>query len=579
MSIIDDALKQVEQPRQTGEQPLLTASRPKPRLRTLLPLVIIVVLAVGVGGWWLSAGSGGSDQTAGLARSVPLVSPVISVASPVDETFVAVESNSVAESGATDLTALTRVASQESVQPLSADQNVDELVGLTEINDQPGLQSSRDGQQVETLTLSSVDRQLSGEQLQLAGLTETGGQDNASPEVLLDTLDSGLVAQLTDGMQELPGEGASVDGGVAQLTGSVSTASGSGDSDDINQVSSLTDVEAEDDSRVSSAVSVLTEESAQKAPVDHDLVGLTQADSSSSVAMPDGQDVEPDIERLVVDGGQNQESVAGLTELARAPDTATVAGVSALTADEPVAEDSTGVDPADAEPIVAPIQGTTVSAPPVVDDMSALTSVISTNIAEQVPPAILLTRSEIDNRLRTARRDERAGKYQAALQRLVDIQATTPDILLLKARLLARNGEYERSGELLAGLGESELGAEASFWLGYGRFNLQQWQPAVIALQRAASLNSSDVVSSLYLGLALQQVGNYRSSIDAFHRVRSLQPDMPEVAFNTGISWWALGERERAMGAFRHFMRITDGQREAYASQRNRINQDFRTER
>ena len=101
-------------------------------------------------------------------------------------------------------------------------------------------------------------------------------------------------------------------------------------------------------------------------------------------------------------------------------------------------------------------------------------------------------------------------------------------------------------------------------------------QPAVIALQRAVDLNSGDVLSSLYLGLALQQVGDYRGSIDAFHRVRSLQPDMPEVAFNTGISWWALGEKNRATGAFRHFMRITDGQRQAYASQRRRVSQDYR---
>ena len=115
------------------------------------------------------------------------------------------------------------------------------------------------------------------------------------------------------------------------------------------------------------------------------------------------------------------------------------------------------------------------------------------------------------------------------------------------------------------------MGASDSFWLGYARFNLAQWQPAVRALSRAAQLNTGDPLAALYLGMAQQQSGDYLGSIDAFHQARQLRPDMPEIAFNTGISWWALGERERAQGAFRHFMRITDGQRQTYAEQRRRV--------
>ncbi len=78
---------------------------------------------------------------------------------------------------------------------------------------------------------------------------------------------------------------------------------------------------------------------------------------------------------------------------------------------------------------------------------------------------------------------------------------------------------------------------------------------------------------ALYLGMAQQQTGGFRGSIDAFHRARVLRPDMPEIAFNTGVSWWALGGKRRALGAFLHFMRITDGQRSTYAEQRRRVSQ------
>lgn len=177
--------------------------------------------------------------------------------------------------------------------------------------------------------------------------------------------------------------------------------------------------------------------------------------------------------------------------------------------------------------------------------------------------------------IRAALAAESAGDYTAALKALAGVTAHTRESRLLKARLMARVGEYDQSSRLFGVEDEATLDASSSFWLGFARFNLRQWQQAITVLVRAVDLNSGDAVAALYLGLAQQQAGDYRASVAAFHRARTLRPDMPEIAFNTGISWWALGEKERARGAFRHFMRITDGQRQTYVEQRQRISQSY----
>ena len=177
--------------------------------------------------------------------------------------------------------------------------------------------------------------------------------------------------------------------------------------------------------------------------------------------------------------------------------------------------------------------------------------------------------------VRSALAAETAGNYAVALKKLAVVKTDTREVTLLKARLLARSGDYEQSVRLFGTVDEVSLDSGFSFWFGFARFNLQQWRLAIASLSRASDLNSSDVMTLLYLGMAQQQAGDFRASIDTFHQARQLRPDMPEISFNTGISWWALGEQGRARNAFRHFMRVSDGQRQAYAEQRRRVSQSY----
>ena len=549
MSIIDDALKQVQHKQATTEPSAVDSRLPTASMARLAPLVVIGLLLVAGVGWWFA---GGANRDTGLASlgelavnsSAPVLPAVAPPGEPTEPRSPAVVSVSttIGGFGSSELAALT----EGEADPTG-------VAGLGDVRSEDSL--SELGQQVQTLTSSAVDpsgepsveQPLAGEQLALVGLTHVTGSAVQSDGGSTD-LNNGMVATLTAATDELP-PGEAINSAVAKLTDVAAAAV------EADEVAGLTASSPEVVGEAGSPVSALTATDGQELEIDSDLTGLTATDPD--LALPTGSRAELE--------SASDDSVAGLTNLsgeegglAEGSRSEALSGVEGLTADDPIdALSSTD------QPVETP--GTT-SQPVAVE-------------ASSIAPAVTLSRNEVDTRLRAARADERAGNYSAALQRLVGIGATTLDVSLLKARLHARAGEFELSNELLLAIGESSLDAEASFWLGYGRFSLQQWQPAVMALQRAASLNSSDVLSSLYLGLALQQVGDYRGSIDAFHHVRSLQPDMPEVAFNTGISWWALGEKQRAYGAFHHFMRITDGQREAYANQRRRVSQDYQLAR
>ena len=567
MSIIDDALKQVQHKQGKAEPSAVHAGLPKPTMARLLPVVVVGLLAVAAAGWWFVGDASKDSDLASLGEvgvnpAAPALPGVISPSEPIEIRSTADISATNGGSGSAELAALTEGGA--------------EPAGVADLDEvRSGGRLSELGQQVQTLTSSAVDpssepsdeQPLAGEQLALVGLTQMKkSTDVQSGDSSID-LNNGMVSALTAAAEELP-SGDARNSAVARLTEVAAVAAV-----ESGEVADLTVSSAEVVGEAGSPVSTLTATDPQTSEIDPDLTGLTALDSGSGADMglPTGSGDE-------LDSASDDDSVAGLTDLtgeegalAEGGRLEALSGVEGLTADEPT--EALGY----ADQPVAPSETSSRQVAVEVSRSGDTQSIAPMDLP--IVPVVTLTRGEIDTRLRAARADERAGNYRAALQRLVGIGATTLDVSLLKARLHARAGEFELSNELFLAIGESSLDAEASFWLGYGRFSLQQWQPAVMALQRAASLNSSDVLSSLYLGLALQQVGDYRGSIDAFHHVRNLQPDMPEVAFNTGISWWALGEKQRAYGAFHHFMRITDGQREAYANQRRRVSQDYQLAR
>lgn len=537
MSIIDEALKGVERARSPlasgNGVPVVAAGS------SAVPKMVIAgsLLAVaGVFSWWMFTQNPSVVEAPGRAEL----------------TVADAESSQVQVALAT--TSVSRVNTESSEQvaeltePVSAPTKTNEEVsgsepqGVARLTLQP-VESDQNGVSELTTLSDRADDKLNivggmaDEQQQLAALT---GQPTSPPGTVSPGGLTGSVEQLTaadSGGTETPVTEFSATAGetVDSLT---AMAAGAGES-----VGDLTD-----DALVAS-----NNEVAAAGMTGDSVSGLTELTEDELSEFVDRADTIADLAPGLAQSADG-ESVAGLTDSAESSAPAPGSGSGLRDSSQPeelvmsVATPKTPVLP------LAQQSQPVMDAGPVTPANSG------------VSPAVAI---------RAALAAESAGDYNAALKALAGVTTHTRESRLLKARLMARVGDYDQSSRLFGLEDEATLDASSSFWLGFARFNLRQWQQAITVLARAVDLNSGDAVAALYLGLAQQQAGDYRASVAAFHRARTLRPDMPEIAFNTGISWWALGEKERARGAFRHFMRVTDGQRQTYVEQRQRISQSY----
>lgn len=236
-----------------------------------------------------------------------------------------------------------------------------------------------------------------------------------------------------------------------------------------------------------------------------------------------------------------------------------------------------------------PVQSLT--APDVVSESPALLRAPTVEVTPSAPPAkpAAAAAPEEPPRARTAvsaaprpvndvmvedlRRMLAAARYSegAVVAKQVLEQGENGQVRVLLVEFAARAGDYTGAMAAASSLGPEHRSANTRFWIGYS--SLQLGDAAAAAQEFGAALlrDAENPQLWFYQGLALQESGRHGQAIDAFHRARELAPDLPEIAYNTGLSWWALGERERARAAFRHFMSVTAAAPQRYAAQRERL--------
>ena len=173
---------------------------------------------------------------------------------------------------------------------------------------------------------------------------------------------------------------------------------------------------------------------------------------------------------------------------------------------------------------------------------------------------------DLQQMMATARYSEGAVVARQTLQ-----QQENGRVRALLVEFAARAGEHGAAVQAAEALDAANLSDNTLFWSGYSRLHLGQAQAAAQDFRAALARNGADPRYWFYQGLALQESGRHNLAIESFHRARELAPDLPEIAYNTGLSWWALGERDRASAAFRHFMAATAAMPHRYAAQRERL--------
>ncbi|MEL0082433.1 MAG: hypothetical protein VW985_05260 [Gammaproteobacteria bacterium] len=550
MSIIDDALKGVERAQAEttentagGRAPMAPGSS---RVPIILVICLVLVAAAGVGWWWI-----GSDA-------------------PVrDESLIALQDNPspAAESSSQPSSALRR-ADNDSV-PSAMDEQVAAITDQAAKVEQPGDMAGADIT-VGSLTRSNTEPEadLSGVSLLTDGSADERGKTHDSPgfdeQEQLQALTDSQALSVDDALANSSADG----GDVSALTASATPPSATpGISEKIAEetVATLTD---EGDKQ---PVDLEQAETAGNRSPEESVAGLTDVEITSP--QDDLGAAATNMELMELTSSEEGEGVAGVQT--PIPDGVPVEGstdsVAALTEVDQELPTQAEADREKSDPssLTPKSQSPTQGLPEADAGQAGETRAVS---PESTAPVVAMNVAALTRRALAA---ESRGDYLAALAALEPVGEDNLEVVLFRARLTARQGNYAESLAFYDSVDELVLDATDSFWLGFTRFNLEQWQPAIAALARASELDPTDAVTALYLGLAQQQAGDYRGSISAFHRARKLRPDMPEIAFNTGISWWALGEKIRAEGAFRHFMRVTDSQRRSYADQRRRVSRFY----
>lgn len=155
----------------------------------------------------------------------------------------------------------------------------------------------------------------------------------------------------------------------------------------------------------------------------------------------------------------------------------------------------------------------------------------------------------------------------ASYQQSAKTHPQHPALLLGMARNTAKLGRYQESLSWVAKIPEAERGWEAWFWSGYANLQLNNPNVALEHFARAGAGREDYLYLLLQQASALQQLSRHQEAIEYLHRARLKAPNLPEIAFNTGISWWALGDQARARAAFDQFIKLAAGNETRYRAQ------------
>lgn len=144
-------------------------------------------------------------------------------------------------------------------------------------------------------------------------------------------------------------------------------------------------------------------------------------------------------------------------------------------------------------------------------------------------PDPLLDGRFLDNVLEQATLYQKSGRLREAeigYRQILDVSPDHVVVLRRYGRLLYRNGNYQKARQVYQRLVDAEPD-NASGWIRLGRSELalQEFRKAEVALRKAIDLESrTSIMSSYYLGRALQGRGMERAAASEYNRVLNLSP-------------------------------------------------------
>lgn len=169
--------------------------------------------------------------------------------------------------------------------------------------------------------------------------------------------------------------------------------------------------------------------------------------------------------------------------------------------------------------------------------------------------------------LAQAKLKEQQADPRGALADYQHIAERFPDnttVILGAARSSAMLGRFSAAISWVDKLADQQRGWEHWFWSGYAKLQMNDFSAALADFDQASAQKPGDLSLLLHRSAALQKLARHKEAITLFHQARLLAPNMPEISFNIGVSWWALGDQARAMAAFSHFKSLVEGNESKY---------------
>ena len=81
-------------------------------------------------------------------------------------------------------------------------------------------------------------------------------------------------------------------------------------------------------------------------------------------------------------------------------------------------------------------------------------------------------------------------------------------------------------------------------------FKAQQYDVALVELERMVAQDPRDVLALRYLGITLDRLGRYRDAVDAFQRALALEPESAATHFHLGVTYYKARVPDLARASF-----------------------------
>lgn len=143
------------------------------------------------------------------------------------------------------------------------------------------------------------------------------------------------------------------------------------------------------------------------------------------------------------------------------------------------------------------------------------------------------------------------GVYKQA----VNANPTNPATFLILARLEATKGNYAKAKEFIGiALTLKPNFTQAAFLLSQVEVEAGNLKNAIIAVEGAVSLEPNNATAHFQLGLLRYNDKNYRGAVEAFDKAISLVNDYANAKYFRGLSFVALGDRQKALVDFKDIL-------------------------